>query len=135
MELWMKIAMIVVAVMSVLGLTAFIIVLHHVIPKGYYGGCIKPESKKHKFERIDAELGEFNRIVSFTESRLDYVAESVEELTSKVNLDEGDLHEMKSRVNRQLDRLNGIEYGIIPMINDKIDKLKKRVKALEKEKE
>ena len=135
MELWMKIAFAVMTVMSAMGFVAFIIVLKYVIPKRYYGGYPRLQSKKSIFERIDAEFCDLNCFITSTNDRLDHVVESVEDLTSKVNLNESILHEMNDRVNRHLDRLNGVEYGVIPMINDKVDNLKKRVKALKKVKE
>lgn len=136
MELWMKIALIVMAIMSVLGLTAFIIVLRHVIPKNKWP--YMQVSKKNKFEYIFDELRILGGRIGCLEERLDAMLEDLDEHKVKLDQHRSSLDGAHNRINTLIDRINNNRISIDASehaFEDCLKKLKKRVKALEKVKE
>lgn len=136
MELWMKIAFAVMTVMSAMGFAAFIIVLRHVVPKNKWP--YMQVSKKNKFEYIFDELRILGGRTGCLEDRLDAILKDLDEHKEKFDQYRSSLDGAHSRINNLIDRINNNRISVDASehaFEDCLKKLKKRVKALEKEQE
>ena len=122
MSLWVKIALVIMAVASVLGVAAFVLVIKHVA-SSYSGPRIitieRAMDNEADNDDCNSVCGFVPRIMAL-EDRMNYAFNEIDNVDGRVDI-----------VTDKIENVNDMLSYHVDEVNKRIDRLKKRVKALE----